>query len=398
MNSKKVRIMATTLAIVLVLAIVFGLVLSIFSPPARAEGKIDSLRKDAQALSDEKQKLQKDLELLGEDRATADIEKQSIDRQIEITLSEIDTATLIIAELNEHIAESQIALDEAMQEESLQMENYRGRIRLMEEAGEARYLGVILMADSFSDLLGRISTVQEIVEYDEKMLQSLKEARLRVVAEKEALEASKTEQEQIKQELSARQAELEVQNARQMELIREIESKEEELREAINEQERLEKAIQTQIQSELAEIARRLAEENKPNVYVGGEFLWPCPGYVRISSEFGRRFHPILKEYRGHSGIDMAAPSGTKILAANGGTVITSSYNAGGYGNYVVINHGGGRATLYAHMSKSLVSVGQTVERGETIGLVGSTGLSTGPHLHFEVIINGVQVNPRSYL
>jgi murein DD-endopeptidase MepM/ murein hydrolase activator NlpD len=131
--------------------------------------------------------------------------------------------------------------------------------------------------------------------------------------------------------------------------------------------------------------------------YVGGELAWPAPGYYRITSEFGMRFHPVLKYNKLHTGIDIGVPSGSKIVAANDGVVIIAKYNVA-YGYYIVIDHGGGISTLYAHNKKLLVSVGQTVKKGQVISYSGSTGYSTGPHLHFEYRINGEYQNPLDYL
>jgi murein DD-endopeptidase MepM/ murein hydrolase activator NlpD len=132
-------------------------------------------------------------------------------------------------------------------------------------------------------------------------------------------------------------------------------------------------------------------------IYAGGVMKWPTPGYTRVSSPYGMRIHPIYKVKKMHTGIDIDAPSGAKIVAANSGKVILAGWN-GGYGNCVIIDHGGGLATLYAHQSKILVSVGDKVQKGDTVGKVGSTGLSTGPHLHFEVRKNGSTTNPIPYV
>jgi murein DD-endopeptidase MepM/ murein hydrolase activator NlpD len=132
--------------------------------------------------------------------------------------------------------------------------------------------------------------------------------------------------------------------------------------------------------------------------YAEGAYKWPTPGYRRISSPFGMRMHPIYKKLKMHSGVDIDAPMGASIVAANSGKVIVAGWNTGGYGNYVIIDHGGGISTLYAHQSKILVSVGDVVKKGDVIGKVGSTGLSTGPHLHFEVRVDGKPVNPTKYI
>jgi len=162
------------------------------------------------------------------------------------------------------------------------------------------------------------------------------------------------------------------------------------------------KADQAAKEKEAARIQneiKKLLEAQNPNsklTYSSG-MIWPCPGYKTLTSYFGRRFHPVLKIYRSHNGIDIAAPSGANIIAAASGEVITSEYSSS-YGNYIVINHGSGVTTLYAHMSVRGVSVGAKVSQGQSIGKVGSTGISTGPHLHFEVSVNGTRQDPQSYV
>jgi murein DD-endopeptidase MepM/ murein hydrolase activator NlpD len=143
------------------------------------------------------------------------------------------------------------------------------------------------------------------------------------------------------------------------------------------------------------EIAAEIAAQQRRNrtTYVGGIMAWPAPQFTRASSPFGVRFHPVFKVNRMHTGVDLAAPTGSPIVAANDGVVLRAEWN-GGYGNCVVIDHGGGIATLYAHASRILVKKGQQVKKGQTIALIGSTGTSTGPHLHFEVLKDGKAVRP----
>jgi murein DD-endopeptidase MepM/ murein hydrolase activator NlpD len=385
------------LALILVLALVLSLVFSLVTPSAAAATSLDSLRKNATALADKKKEIQKELTQLSQAKANASEKKLALDQQIELTAAEIDNANALIEALEADILDRQAALEEATRLEAEQMADFRTRLRLMEETGDSQYLGVLLEADSFADLLGRMSTVQDIIDYDQKLLAQIKETKDEIDEEKAQLEAEKVEQDEAQEQRNTHRTELLQQNSEQQALIKELESEEAELRRAIDAQEKAEAEAQKEIQKELARIAEEQKKANQTSVYVGGDFLWPCPSYTRISSEFGMRWHPILHEYRGHKGVDLAAASGTSILAANAGTVITVAYNAGGYGNYVVIDHGGGRATLYAHMSKTLVTKGQAVKKGDKIGLVGMTGLATGPHLHFEVLIDGIQVNPMQY-
>ncbi len=393
MNPKRTRIFAIVVALIVVVALLVGLIASVIPAAHSASApSLSSLRDNSKSLADQKKKIQTELQQIKKDKASASKRKVALDKQIEITGAEIDNTTALIAELTSQIAARQQDLDNAIRTEARQFEAFRSRIRLMEEAGDTQYLGVLLQADSFSDLLGRLSTVQEIMDYDQNLLSALKKTKDQIEVDKKSLEQDKQEQAAVKKELSERQRELVEQNTEQMKLIKELESEESSYRSAYEEKEKAQKELEDQI-------AKIMEEQKKKNsTFVGGKYQFPCPGYTRISSEFGLRKHPILKQSRSHKGLDMAAPTGTKIYAANGGTVIKSGYNSGGYGNYVVIDHGGGQATLYGHMSQRKVESGQQVERGQLVGLVGSTGLSTGPHLHFEVIINGSPVNPRQYI
>ena len=451
MSSKRVRIFAMTMAVLLAVTLLAGLILN-FVRPAGAESLLDVLREEAEALAKEKVKVQAEIGQLADERASALEKKEAIDKQIEITSAEIENAELLIEALEIAIDEHQAALEEALREESRQMELFRTRIRSMEEAGDAQYLGILLKADSFSDLLGRLGDVNDIIAYDRKMLDELKLAREQVDAEKKALQRDRDEQSAIKAALSERRAEQEAQYADQLLLIEEIESKVDDYRKLEEEFDRQTEEIENEIILEIQRIeeerrlreeeeARRREEERRRKEeerrkreeerakggggggqgggdiddddfeddidddpppsnsgdYAGGGFLWPCPASGKISSSYGMRYHPILKEYRMHSGIDIPAPSGSKVVSAASGTVIIANY-ASGYGNYVVVDHGGGKSTLYAHLSRILVSRGQSVSRGESVGLVGSTGLSMGPHLHFEVRISGSPVNPTKYV
>jgi murein DD-endopeptidase MepM/ murein hydrolase activator NlpD len=206
------------------------------------------------------------------------------------------------------------------------------------------------------------------------------------------LEATEAELEASKTELDERKAELDTQITAAQQLVAEITAEESEYTAAKAELEAQEEAVTKQINQLLAQ----LAAQNTTVVSESG-YLWPLPGYTSISSYFGYRTHPVTGQVNSfHGGIDIPAPKNTKILASRSGQVIISAYNSS-YGNYVVLNHGNNQVTLYAHMNSRAVSVGDTVKQGQVIGYVGTTGSSTGYHLHFEVRINGTQVNPLQF-
>lgn len=255
--------------------------------------------------------------------------------------------------------------------------------------GETTYLDVLLNSKSITDFISRYYLIEEIAEYDNKLLETIER-------EKNKIEEINTQLVQKQENLgkikkSQEKTLVALENARTIKnsYLSELTEEELEIQKQVEEYNKKLDNVDAQMAI--------LAMVNGDSEFIGGEFLWPAPGNTIITSPFGMRFHPILHYYRSHNGIDIGTPMGAPIVASNPGTVITASY-VGSYGNVVMIDHGGGIMTNYAHGSKILVEVGQTVERGEIIMEAGSTGLSTGPHLHFEIKINGTFVNPLPYV
>ncbi len=391
MNDKMRKAVAAALAIILVGALLASLILSIIpASAAPASSSLSGLRDKAKKLADEKKAIESELKQIKTDKASANKRKNALDRQVEVTAEEVENTENLILELSAEIAATEDQLVAAQEKESSQYELFKTRVRVMQETSEATYLGILLKSESFSDLLDRVQVINEIVSYDKKVMEELKSIRTTIADTKTSLESDKTEQAAVKVQLEARKADLKAQLSEILSFVKELEKEEAEYRKAFEEAEAEQEKVQQDINRMIAELAK------KNTVYVGGVFTWPCPGHTTITSEYGMRFHPILKTNKMHTGTDISAPKNTNIVAANSGTVIISQYNSG-YGNYVVIDHGGGVTTLYGHMTTALVSVNQKVEKGETIGKVGSTGYSTGNHLHFEVSVGGQRQNPMSY-
>lgn len=341
----------------------------------------------------------------------------------------LNTITAYIDSLNEQIDNKKTEIEQinvtlANQEQDInsQYEAMKKRIRFMYENGQTEYLELILNSGSISDFLNRAEYMSKIMEYDRNMLNKMKETKEQIENTKQTLEqeqanldllmvSAEEEKAAVETLVNEKSALLTETNAKingaqteidQMEgdleaskkIVEELEAierkrKEEEERKRKEEEERRKKAEEAGQKIELP--------VNTSPKYEGGQFKWPVPGYYNISSGFYDRVNPVTGKWESHSGIDIPAPTGTPIYAACGGTVAWA-YSSATAGNWVGIDHGNGLYTVYMHMSKFSVSEGDVVQAGDVIGAVGSTGQSTGPHLHFSVRLNGKYVNPHNYL
>ena len=336
------------------------------------EQQIKDIRKKADALKSEKKSIESEIQILdGELRVlTLETEKQEVQKQ----------------ELNMRIAESEQKIVELTDEIDNNNELLEERLRAMYINGTGGYLEVILNAENLIDALTRMDLIQLIVKSDVELLKTINEQKTEV-------EELKVAQEIRRHELTAVINDL---NAKQDEVLIASRSKENymsSLQNNIEEIQRQEAAMEKQSK----QIEKDILAAQRAGEYVGGELAWPVPGHYRITSPYGGRIHPITGVWSTHGGTDIAAPNGTSIVASNDGVVIYAGYHYS-YGNYIIVDHNGGIATLYAHCSKLLASNGQAVSKGETIALIGSTGESTGNHIHFEVRVNGVRKNPMEYL
>ena len=305
----------------------------------------------------------------------------------------------LITEKEEEIEVTNEELDEAIKQQEDQYEAMKKRIRFMYEKGDTFYLELLFTSDSFSDMTNKADYIEALSQYDKNKLDEYVEIKEMVQLCKEQLEADK---ELLDEAKAAEEKEEASVNA----LLQEKNNKLYAVNGDISAKEAAIKEYEAQIAQENEEIAAlekavaeekaRLAAENA-RVYNGGMFAWPCPSYKRISDEFGNRMHPTLGVEKFHNGLDMAAPGGSAILAAYDGDVVAADYSSS-MGNYIMIDHGSGLYTIYMHCSALYVSKGQSVTKGQNIAAVGSTGRSTGNHLHFGVRLNGNYVNPWNYL
>lgn len=386
-----VRFIAILMAAILALSVLYIAVNS-FTASAVTQGQIDNLKKQQKDYEKKKAEIQSQINSLEYQQSTALSKKAVLDKQIKLTQDQIENISEQIETYTHLIADKQNEVSQAQATEDAQWALFKVRMRTMEENGTISYISVVFNANSFPDLLARLDIVGEIMQYDQNLFQKYKAAKQATIQAKKLLEEAKAGQEADKAELQSRQTELQTQLSAANALLQEIESNIEAARELYQQ----EKAAAESIQNEINKKVEELKRQQSGSVQGTGKLTWPTPSSMLVTSQFGMRKHPVYGDYRMHYGIDIGASYGVNILAADTGTVIISEYSSS-YGNYVVISHGSGVTTLYAHMSSRLVKEGDKVSQGSVIGKVGSTGASTGAHLHFEVSINGSRVNPLNY-
>ena len=404
------------LCALLALLTVFGMTSGLLAPVRAAQSQ--KILTELQKLREEQSGIQKkrtalSAEIAENKKQTQSVveQKSDIDRQIELSNETIDNYNAQIQQYSLLIAEKQKELDEAELHETQLQEQYKARLRSMEETGAVSYWSILFKASSFSDLLDRVDMIHEIAKSDQLMMKKLSEATEAVQQSREELEQEQQQMQTARDELAAQETELEMQRAEADALLLQIAEECEKMtaeyqgylaqEDALSKQ--VAKAEKDYYQALAKEEAARLAELNKQNNYVPANkdssgFLYPLPYRVAITDSYGYRTHPVTgKKTTWHNGVDLAAGAGTAIYATKSGTV-TTALRSDIWGNYVVINHGDGFSSLYAHMQGLIVKAGDYVKQGQTIGYVGSTGLSTGPHLHFTIYYNGADVNPMSYI
>lgn len=292
-------------------------------------------------------------------------------------------------ELNKRIEVVEKQFDEIEKTYNERKELLANRIVAQYEAGDVVYLDFLLSSKSLIELISNYYMISDIIEYDNELIRTCE-------IQREEIGKIKQELDNYKEELKEKRHEQE-KSAVVLSNIRVLK------RSQMNELSEQERNLQNQIdeyQEETQKIEVELLmilTQNLGSEYVGGELCWPAPGYTTITYKYGMRIHPISNIFKMHMGIDIAAPTGSYAVSANDGIVVKSEYNAS-YGNMVVVDHGGGLSTIYAHGEERLVETGDTVTRGQPVLKVGSTGVSTGPHLHFEVRVNGGWTNPLDYL
>lgn len=345
------------------------------------------------SLNQQQQNLQQQINSTKTDLKNTTIEKNQqlrqlnqINSNIESAQNTIDSLASSISQTEDDIAYTEMEIANKQRDYDGRMAIFCNRLKELYQYGEPNYVDVLFQSSDFSDFLTRFEYLSYVADNDKKLLAEVVELRDSLEAQKISLETQKSSLEAQKKEHEAKVTELELASREKETLVNQIKTEESNLY-----------AMLDAMEEESDRIAANIAALQSGGGTAPSALLWPAPASKYITSHYGPRIHPITKKQSIHTGIDIGAGYGTNILAAASGTVIVSTYNSS-YGNYVVVDHGGGMSTLYAHMSKRLVGVGDNVAAGEVIGLVGSTGMSTGAHLHFEVRINGKHTQPNPYL
>lgn len=398
-------------------ALSFALVLATpLSAQATKSGLSDAKNKKT-ALEAEKKKTEQELKNLEGLKSDTTAYVKKLDSSLESIGNELSKLNDDIDAKEKQIDTTKQELSEAKETEKSQYESMKLRIKYMYEKGDSTYVDLLMEAGSLSELLSKAEYITKISSYDRQKLDEYAATKEKIAEKEKALEEEHAELLNLQDETEAKQASVEkLLAAKQTELqnyetkIASAEGQISEYAKSIEAQENQIKSIEAEIKRKEEE-ARKKAEEEKKKAAAANKaaqtyktvslgdisFTWPCPASGRITSGFGGRKSPTKGASSNHQGIDISAPTGTSIVAAAAGEVVIATYSSSA-GNYVMISHGGGVYTVYMHASSLLVSQGQSVKKGQTIAKVGSTGYSTGSHLHFGVRVNGSYVNPTKYV
>lgn len=380
------RKMVKWVSIIIASVFIFGIVASLAIEFVYADTAQQKINSQQQKKNEAQEKLNSNKTKRAKTLAEMErLEKESGDIQAQI--NGIDAE---IAETDKRLNEEQAKLDVATAKAEEKYDLFKERFRVMCEQGDVSYIEMLLSAKSFSDFVDKAEIVKEISEYDKEIFDVMEATRLEIEKARDEIATLKKNQETAKDNLNGQKQALASKQREQKEYMQELEKDAAAYQKIIDDADRAMESLRRQISGSLS-------TSSSGKAYVGGEFTWPTPSCHYITSNFSpRRKNPVTGIYKRHTGTDIGASYGAAIVAANAGTVTLAGWNSG-YGNCVIIDHGGGKATLYGHMSSYSVSKGQSVQKGQQIGCVGSTGNSTGPHLHFEILINGTAVDPMQY-
>lgn len=394
---------------------------------ATEESNLSEAQQEKKTLENDLQKAKELIDSLKGSKEDIQSEVEKLDKQLNEISGKVKELESRLSKKRQEIADTESALNKAKEQEKKQYRNMKKRIQFMYENGQTSYVEMLLSADSFTDFLNALEYITQISQYDRKMLKeyqnmqvtiadtqktletdyaSLQSLQAKVQEEKQAVaaleSAKKGELNDVADDLTdaqtvakAYEAEIQAQN----EVIAQIQAAQKRAAEQQAAQQQAQAAEENQGATDAAGENQNTAQNTTPsgNGQSTGSMMWPCPSSKRVTSDYGPRTSPTNGASSNHKGIDIGAAYGADIVAADGGTVLVATYSSSG-GNYVIIDHGGGLCTVYMHASSLTVSAGQTVSKGQVIAKVGSTGISTGNHLHFGVTLNGVYVSPWGYV
>lgn len=392
------------------------LLAALLPPGALAEvsqAEIEALRAERDEIEKQREAKQAEIDALKEDAVGILVQKRALDERNMYTMQQIQLNEEEIALYDEMIADKEREVLDAQKLEEEQLERYRKRVRAMEENGTLNYLALILKSNDLGEMLTAMDDVGEIMQRDKALEDNYIKARENTEELKTEYEAYRKEvngkQDALRQDQEKLQAEIDEADELLLGLHEDYMNRQAEIAEIQAQEDATNMAISilvAKLEAERAAAAAAAAAAagggdggstgSGAAAYANGTFIFPVATYSYISSRFGERIHPITGELKNHNGMDIAANSGTAVYAADGGKVVLAEWY-GGYGNCIMIEHGNGYKTLYGHLSYIGVKNGQYVNQGDTIGQVGSTGNSTGPHLHFEVYSNGSRIDPEQF-
>ena len=394
---------------------------------ATEESNLSEAQQEKKTLENDLQKAKELIDSLKGSKEDIQSEVEKLDKQLNEISGKVKELESRLSKKRQEIANTESALNKAKEQEKKQYRNMKKRIQFMYENGQTSYVEMLLSADSFTDFLNAVEYITQISQYDRKMLKeyqnmqvtiadtqktletdyaSLQSLQAKVQEEKQAVaaleSAKKGELNDVADDLTdaqsvakAYEAEIQAQN----EVIAQIQAAQKRAAEQQAAQQQAQAAEENQGATDAAGENQNTAQNTTPsgNGQSTGSMMWPCPSSKRVTSDYGPRTSPTNGASSNHKGLDIGAAYGADIVAADGGTVLVATYSSSG-GNYVIIDHGGGLCTVYMNASSLTVSAGQTVSKGQVIAKVGSTGISTGNHLHFGVTLNGVYVSPWGYV
>lgn len=389
MKKSTTRLISCVIAAILVIALLASMFATGITFAGAAED-VDELQDKLSSLEDEKAAVKEKIAELTKQASDVEATRAALQSEIDLTKEEISTVQAYIDRLQDQIDVKTTELAAAEKALEQKEEEFALTVRTTYERGDSSYLEVLLNSSSFSDLLSRMEIITAIMDDNKKIVAEYTAAKEDIQQKKQELQDTQDDQKEYQENLNYKVDELAASEAEQAALAESLQAYKAES-----------EAEYDRISNEMQDVSNQIAKLSAQSAASGGvpysgTFVWPTPSCTTTSSVYGYRVHPIYGTVKFHAGEDIPASYGAEILAAASGTVTTAGW-VSGYGNYTVIDHGGGTMTAYGHQSSILVSVGQYVQQGQVIGYVGSTGNSTGPHLHFEVYQNGSTVDPKSF-